>query len=71
MEVVDSIDNVTVSGPSGWSDLPTMIQKRNSMVPVPHGSQRSTVADRVVVLFVAEAGICRVRQDAPRGREAR
>lgn len=67
VEVADDFDNVMVSGPSSWPDLPTMIQKRNAMVMVPDGRQRNAFADRVGVLFLAESGACRVLQDVSIG----
>ncbi len=56
----DRVFGVAVEAPRKWKDLPTMIQARDSMVPVAEGNDRNAFADRVVILFVSDSGVCRM-----------
>lgn len=50
---------MTIEAPVVWERFEEMANARNSMIRVPEGSDRDSLADRVVVLRLTSTGACR------------
>ena len=58
-------DVLKIKMPKRWTKWNKMVNKRNSMILVPKGTDRDPFSDRVVLLFLSNRGNCDLVEDAP------
>lgn len=65
VKIAEDVAGVTVEPAKVWKNLTQMARKRNSMIKFANENDRNAFADRVVILFVSDSGLCRIQQSAP------